>query len=161
MALVVGTDAYIDLAYANTYWSDRNNAVWAAATDANKEKAIRESTQYIDGAYTFIGTITTIDQSLAFPRNAVTITSGNFKYRQVENDVIPAQIKQATAELALEALSARLEPVNDDVISKVKVDVIEVDYAEFAPSQKTFTFVSKILRGLTVGGEGQLNLVRV
>lgn len=161
MALVVGTDAYVDLIYADAYWADRNNDTWSSATNANKEKAIREATQYLDGQYSFIGTITTIDQPLAWPRNAATILSGNFKFRQIQNNEIPTQVKQAACELALDALSARLEPVTDDVISKVKVDVIEVEYSEYAPSKKAYTFVSKILNGLIEGGANQLNLARV
>jgi hypothetical protein len=148
MALIVGTDSYVTLAEANTYWSARNNSTWSAASDANKEKAIREATQYLDGAYSFIGFMTSFTQPLAFPRNGVVIEKGNFAGRSVESSAIPDQVKMATFELALEALGERLEPTNNDSISKVKVDVIEVDYADFAPSKKTFSFVTKILDGL-------------
>lgn len=161
MALVVGTDSYISLSDANTYWSDRNNSTWSAASDADKEKALRESTQFLDGAYSFIGTIATISQRLAWPRSGALVTSGNFQYRQFEIDEIPQQIKDATCELALSALSDRLEPVTDDVITSVKVDVIEVDFADFAPSQKAFSFVTKLLNGLTTGSQNNVKLVRV
>lgn len=148
MALFVGTDSYVTLVEANAYWSARNNSAWSAASDANKEKAIRESTQYLDGAYSFIGFMTSFTQSLAFPRNGVVIESGNYAGRSYSSSEIPAQIKTAVYELALEALTERLEPTNEGNISKVKVDVIEVDYSDFAPSKKTFSFVTKILDGL-------------
>jgi hypothetical protein len=154
MALVVGTDSYVTLSESNTYWSNRNNSTWSSASDANKEKAIREATQYIDGAYTFIGVMTSSSQALAFPRSGVYITEGNFRGRSIAGDVIPDQIKSATCELALEALGERLDPTNNDSIAKVKVDVIEVDYADFAPSKKTFSFVSKLLSGLVSTSSG-------
>ena len=148
MTLSVGVDSYVTLSEANSYWLDRNNTTWSAASDAQKEKAIREATQYIDGAYTFIGYMTSTSQSLAWPRAGATVCEGNFEGRTIDSDVIPAQIKAATSELALEALSQRLEPTTTDVISKVKVDVIEVDYADFTPSQKSFAFVTRLLSGL-------------
>lgn len=165
MALVVGTDTYVTLAEANTYWSARNNSTWSSASDANKEKALREATQFIDGEYNFIGIMTNYTQALAWPRSGAYIESGNFAGRSIEANTIPDQIKNAVCELAIEALSARLDPTTTDIISKVKVDVIEVDYADFSPSQKSYSFVTKLLSGLTtsVSGTGftQSKLARV
>lgn len=165
MALTVGTDSYVTLAEANAYWLARNNSAWSSATDADKEKAIRESTQYLDGAYSFIGFMTNFTQSLAWPRNGAVIEKGNYAGRSYLTNEIPKQVKDAVCELSLEALSERLEPTNEGNIAKVKVDVIEVDYSDFAPSKKTFSFVTKILDGLilnsTNGAFASVGLVRV
>lgn len=161
MTLVVGTDSYVTLASADSYWSDRNNEQWSSATTAEKQKALREATQYLDGAYSFIGTINDVDQRLAWPRVGAIVTEGNFKYRDIDPDAIPIQIQDAARELALEALTTRLSPNVDDSISSVKIDVIEVEYSEFAPSKRTFDFVSMILRGLTEGSKYNLKLTRV
>ena len=162
MALIVGTDAYVSLTESNTYWSNRNNTTWSSASDANKEKAIREATQYLDGAYEYVGELTDLEQSLAWPRSFSYIQSGNFKNAIFATDVIPQKIKDACCELALDALSARLMPSQDraGLIKKQKVDVIEVEYMDYAPSQKTFDFVSLLLKGLTVGGKNNIKLGR-
>lgn len=161
MALVVGTDSYLSIADADTYWLDRNNSTWSSATTPEKEKALREATQFIDGAYTFIGEQKT-DNVLAFPRHSVEVVSGNFTGVYYDSETIPPQIKNATAELGLECLNARLRPSQErgGMVKREKVDVIEVEYSDFAPSQKSYDFVTMILKPLLRGG-GQIKLVRV
>lgn len=151
MAIVVGTDTYLSVTAADTYWSDRNNSVWSAATTPNKEKALREATQYLDGAYSYIGTQKT-DIVLTWPRFDVFIRSGNFAGISYDSDTIPPQIEDACAELALEALSANLLPSADrgGAIKKEKVDVLEVEYMDWAPSSKTYNFVRLILKPLLI-----------
>ena len=151
MAVVVGTDVYISVADADTYWLARGNAAWAAASDAAKEAALLEATQYLDGAYTYIGDqITT--QVLAWPRYDAQVTQGNFKNIFYDSDTIPPQIETACAELALEGLDASLQPAEarGGAIKKEKVDVIEVEYMDWAPSGKTYGFVTNILKPLLI-----------
>lgn len=161
MTVTVGTDVYLSVAGANAYWSARNNATWAAATDAQKEAALLEATQYIDGHYSFIGT-QDIDRPLAWPRQDVQITSGNYAGKIYDADTIPPQIEHACAELALNALSNRLSPVLDrgGLIKREKVDVVEVEYMDFAPSGRTYSFVSSILKPLLKSSGATKNLVR-
>lgn len=163
MAIVVGTNTYISVADADAYWLARGNATWAAATDAVKEKALLEATQYIDGTYNFIGYVDDYNQTLAWPRDAAEILEGNFRGVYIEDDVIPRQVKDATCELALEALSVRLQPseARGGGIKREKVDVVEVEYTDFAPTQTTYKFVSKLLRDVTVGSSNGLKLRRV
>ena len=162
MAVTVGTNVYLSVAGADSYWSARNNSSWAAASTAAKEKALLEATQYIDGAYTFLGTLTSFTQSLAFPRSGLVINEGNFKGAYYDSDVIPPQIQNACAELALEALAANLKPseARGGAIKKEKIDVIEIEYMDFAPSGKTYTFVSMLLKDLTIGSSNNIKLVR-
>ena len=163
MTVTVGIDVYISVADADSYWLARNDATWAAATTAEKEKALREATQYMDGAYVFIGELTSLNQNLAWPRSGAVITSGNFRDKDFDSDVIPQKVEEACAELALEALSARLRPAEDRNVKREKVDVIEVEYLDFAPTYKTYSFVSMLLKGLVIGGgnSNSVNLVRV
>lgn len=153
MAITVGTDSYLSVADADTYWSNRNNAVWAAADTADKEKALREATQYLDSSYGFIGTQITTNV-LAWPRYDVEVVRGNFAGITYNSTTIPPQIEDATAELALEALSARLNAVKDrgGYVKKTKVDAIEVEYSDFAPSGKTYSFVTGLLKPLLKNG---------
>jgi len=162
MTIIVGTDTYLSVADADTYWSNRNDSVWSAATDSNKESALREATQYVDGAFNFIGT-QKITNTLAWPRLSATVLHGNFKGVTYDSTTIPPQIKDAVAELALEALSARLAPSRErgGAIKREKVDVIEVEYMDFAPSGKSFSFVTMLLKPLLSGGnKNTVGLVR-
>jgi hypothetical protein len=161
MTVTVGTDVYLSVTNADTYWSNRNNSTWSAATTAQKEKALREATQYIDGAYEFIGTQKT-DVVLAWPRYDVYIRQGNFAGVSYDSDTIPPQIKDACAELALECLSDRLVEVKErgGMVKREKVDVVEIEYMDWAPSQKAYNFVSMILKPLLLGNKNTRNLVR-
>ena len=163
MAIVVGTDTYLSVANADTYWSDRNDATWAAATTAVKEKALREATQYIDGAYSFIGELAVFTQLLAWPRGSAEVLTGNFKGAYYDSTTIPPQVQNACAELAKDALSENLRPsqARGGAIKKEKVDVIEVEYLDFAPTHKTFSFVSMMLKDLTTVAGNFKKLVRV
>lgn len=165
MTLTVGKNSYITVAEADTYWSARNNSVWSAGTTAAKEKALIEATQYIDGTYDFIGFHKTLDldtQPLAWPRDGVVIYSGSFRGAHIDTGFVPQAVKHAQAELALEALSARLDPAEDrgGAIKRTKVDVIEVEYYDWSPSGKTFTFVSKILKPFLKSGANNIKLMR-
>lgn len=165
MTLIVGTNSYITVAEADVYWSARNNSVWSAGAAEAKEKALIEATQYIDGTYDFIGFHKTLDldtQPLAWPRDGVVIYSGAFRGVHIDTGVVPQAVKDAQAELALEALSARLDPAEDrgGAIKSTKVDVIEVEYFDWASSGKTFTFVSKILKPFLKSGANNIKLMR-
>lgn len=157
--LTVGTDTYISLADADAYWVSKNNSVWAAASNADKEKALIEATQYIDGAFTFIGVIDDVDQPLAWPRVA-TIPRGNFKGKDV--DGIPKKLEQANAELALEALSQRLIEVKDrgGQVKREQVGDLEVEYMDFAPSGRTYEFVRLLLKDISEGSANQKRVIR-
>lgn len=154
MTVVVGTDVYLSVTAADTYWSNRNNSTWSDAVTADKEKALREATQYLDGAYNFIG-IQIIANVLAWPRSSVRITRGNFSGITYDDTTIPSQIEDACTELALEALATRLRSAVErgGAIKREKVDVVEVEYQDFAPSHKTYDFVSMILKPLLKGGK--------
>ena len=150
MAIVVGTDSYLSVADADAYWLARNNATWAAASNAEKEKALIESTQYIDGAYNFIG-VQIITNVLAWPRNSAHVKSGNFKGVIYDSDTIPPQVENACAELSLDGLSSRLRPTAErgGAIKRERVEgAVEIEYSDFAPSHKTYDFVSMIIKPL-------------
>jgi len=102
MALVVedGTglsnaESYISVADADIYIAAYKgaDATWDDATDAAKEIAARQATQYIDGLYNWIGEPETSTQALDWPRNYVYDELG------YAVDGIPTNLEQATAEV--------------------------------------------------------------
>lgn len=141
-------DSYISVADADTYHSNLSNSAWASADDADKEVALRKATQYLDATYKWIGTIYSTTQSLGWPRVSVTDKEG----RDLDYSV-PLNIKNATCELALIALSSSLV-VNTDsssYIKREKVGPIETEYKDGAPSQTQYNYVSRLLKGLHIG----------
>lgn len=119
-SIVAGANSLVDLAFANSYHSDRNNLGWDGS-DAVKQAALTKSTDYLQEKYSWKGCEVSADQSLNWPRSGIV---------NVADDKIPDRVKQAVCVLALEALTAALNPSvspNGQVKFK-KVDVIEVEY---------------------------------
>jgi hypothetical protein len=150
MALVVedGTgksnaDSYVSLVEAETYFTNLNILAWLDNDDDTaKEGALREATKYLDRSYNFIGSIFSTSQSLNWPRESVYDSQG----REFD-EVVPQAVKDATCELALNALSGRLvsNVSNSNYVTREKVGDIEVEYAEGAPTNVEYTYVDSIL----------------
>jgi len=161
MTIVVGTDSYLSVIDADTYWSNRNNSVWAAAVTADKEKALRFATEYIDGSYDgrWIGEHPgASSQVLAWPRNGAVDSEG----RSVTG--IPQRVADATARLALDALADFLSVAEDrgGRISRAAVGPLDVSYFRDAPAGTAFPFLDLMLKPLlTLSGGSGGNLVRV
>lgn len=84
-------DSYGCLHNANVYFSERlNTAAWDAATDASKEKALKQSTRLIDHL-NFDGAKTSSTQPHEFPRD--------------ESTQIPQAIEIACYEIAIQLLA--------------------------------------------------------
>ncbi len=147
MAIIVGTDSYVSVADADTYWTDRNNLDWATADVADKEKALRDATVFIDGSYEgrWIGQHPgSSAQVLAWPRNNARDSEG----RDVTG--IPQRVKDATSRLAIEALSAFLVSAEerDGRIQRAKVGPLDVTYFADAAAGKSFPFLDLMLTPL-------------
>lgn len=161
MAIIVGTDSYVSVADADTYWLDRNNSVWAAAATEDKEKALRFATEYIDGSYDgrWIGEHPgAASQVLAWPRNGAVDSEG----RSVTG--IPQRAADATSRLALDALSDFLSAAEDrgGRISRAAVGPLDVSYFRDAPAGTAFPYLDLMLKPLlTPGGTSGGKLVRV
>lgn len=100
---VPDADAYVDVAFVDAYEADvaGPTAEWTAADAAAKRRAIRKATLFLDGAYSFVGRPATADQGLEWPR--VNAEPGEvLAYRAIKS--FPRAVRQATADLALEAI---------------------------------------------------------
>jgi hypothetical protein len=93
MALVVGTNSYISVADADTYFSDRLNADEWTGTD--KDKALIQATKMIDFRH-YLGYKTDETQALKFPRIGLIDD-----YVDLDENEVPQKVKDATCELAL------------------------------------------------------------
>ena len=119
-------NAYISLADADIYFTDRLNTTWEDADEDVKQSAIIQATDYIDQRFRFIGQQRNLSLRTQWPRiNAIDINDN------VRSDV-PFEVVEATAEYALIALDQALNPAPErDVtgqrisMKREKVDVIE------------------------------------
>jgi hypothetical protein len=109
---LVNANAYISVSYADTYFNDRLATAWTASTLA-KQSAIVKATDYIETVFgpRMVGRVAFPEtpQALSFPRLRVFNKSG------IELLGIPENLKKATAEYALRALTLSLMP--DPVVS--------------------------------------------
>jgi hypothetical protein len=109
---LANANAYISVAYADGYFSDRSVGTWTG-TAAAKQSAIILATDYIETVFgrRMLGKVEFPEtpQALSFPRLRIFNRSG------IEITGIPDKLKKATAEYALRALTASLMP--DPVVS--------------------------------------------
>ena len=158
-------ESYISVADADTYHSNRGNTDWAALTTSEKERLLRIATDYMvavyrlrwDG-YRYVNT-----QALDWPRIYVPvrdICSVNAYPEYVDFDVVPTQVKNACAELALKA---NTETLLDDLSQgtiREKVGPIEVEYDKFSPQFKRYLQVENSLSIYFASSANQVKLMR-
>lgn len=150
MALTVGTDSYISLADAETYATEHfigdDKTTWDAASDADKEAALRQATQYVDAKFRdrFLGHIQSTSQALEWPRAAAFDRSG----RTLTGT--PDAVKDTVVELAKERIAAgdNIVPVEErgGLVKRERVEgAVEVEYFDGAPSGRTYQFAEMLL----------------
>lgn len=139
--LVVAT-SYIDVAYADSYHTDRQTTIWTSETDqAKKESALIRATQYIDAKYGqfFNGNVLKVEQGLLWPRVDAQYTNGQVIVG------IPEVLKKATAELASRAITSSDLMPDINVVTHgpnvlevtEKVDVIETRIKYATATERT------------------------
>jgi hypothetical protein len=109
---VIGANAYVDVAFVTAYLTDRNRETengWDAAAAGATQAAIIAATDYIERVFgpRFLGNRASAPeaQGLGFPR--VGIVKDGF---QLVSTTLPVGLQQATAEYAVRALAAILQP---------------------------------------------------
>lgn len=146
-SVVTGANSYADVTTADTYHSDRGNSSWSSLSTPQKQAALIKATDYIDQEYgpSFIGEQYSEGQALEWPRSGLS---------SIGYDEIPDALIQAVCLLALEASTTDLNPslARGGAVKREKVDVVEVEYMDGAPSQTVRPAISGLLRKLIVTG---------
>jgi hypothetical protein len=153
---VTGANSYVTVAEAATYHLDRGNAAWAgAASDTVRQGALVRATDYIEQTYgdDWKGEPVATDQALSWPRCGLC---------GVDTDEIPDRLKQAVCLLALEALSADLNPVLDRAIKRERVEgAVETEFMDSAKPGKARPAISGLLCPYLFGSALNGRVVRV
>jgi len=159
-SIVTGAESYCTVAFASTYHTARGNTAWAAlATDALREAALRRATDYMRQAYRsrWQGYKVNEDQALDWPRYDVEVEG-----YAIDSDIVPTEIKNACAELALRASAADLNPDLTQGVAREKVGQIEVEYDKASPQFTRYRAIDALLSPyLKAGGGGcSMGLIR-
>ena len=151
---IAGAESYNSVAEISAYWAKRGHTsfatAWAAATTANHEGAAREATDFLDAEYGafYRGTRKGYIQGKMWPRTQAQDGTGYFL------PALPPELKQAHAELAGRAISARLSSDADVAgfvqSTSVKVGSISesITYAGGTKLEKKFGFLDGIMAPL-------------
>lgn len=141
-------NSYVTAAQLATYAADRN--VTLSGTNGDPTEILFKAMDWIEGQ-SFQGTKYRADQPLQWPRVDVWVDG----YLQ-DSDVIPQLLKDAQMALAI-AIDQGFDPLANVARAqkRVKIDVIEVEYADNAPHiPYASTFRMKIAKLLAGGASG-------
>ncbi len=161
MALIVedGTglanaESYISVADADTYHSNRNVTAWAALSTPIKEGCLRKATDFIEGVYRAVWKGTRmksqINQALNWPRAYVYMdpflhgADGEFPYL-FPNNVVPNEVKNACASLALRASTKVLDQDKARQINQKTVGPITIKYDQNSSDAVEYSQIDKML----------------
>jgi hypothetical protein len=164
MALIVenGTglstaESYVSVADAGTRHTNLGNTAWTG-TDAVKEAALRRATQYMLQTYRgrWHGERINGTQALDWPRSWVTVDG-----YAVDADIVPTDIANACADLALRALAADLAADLTRGVVREKVGPLETEYDRNSPQSVRYRAIDMMLAPyLTRGAGGSMMVVR-
>lgn len=156
-AVVPSANSYVSLADAAAFHTARGNTTWTGA-DAAKEAAILRAMDYIEGM-PWKGQKTAYTNPLQWPRLNVVDRSGF----AVPADSVPQGVVYALCAAALVELATpgALAPAMErgGMVKREKVDVIETEFMDGAPSSTTYPAIMAPLKGL-VGAGNVVELVR-
>ena len=160
-------ESYCSLADATAYHAALGNAAWAAlATDELREQALRRASVYMVQAYRlrWAGYRKRDAQALDWPRYEVPkpdTSVGRFMAYYSEN-IVPTEVRNACAELALRAASGDLAADQGQAVIERTVGPITTKFAPGSLAAKRYVAVDRLLAPmLTDGGSSSaLRLVR-
>ena len=159
-SIVTGAESYCSVADASAYHTARGNAAWAAlASDTVREQCLRKATDYMEQVYRsrWQGCRVSETQALSWPRYDVEVEG-----YAVDSDIVPTEVKNACAELALKASAADLNPDLTQGVLSEQVGSIQVTYDKASPQFTRYRAIDALLSPyLKAGGGGcSMGLIR-
>jgi len=161
MAFVVETGAglsnansYLSVADADSYHTDHSGSSdWSGASEADKQKALRLATQYLDITYRgrWRGAKDSSTQALAWPRSYAVDDDGYL----IDCDSLPQQLEDACAELALKVIEGDTLLEDFDEPGTVRSESVKIgpieeskEYMGGKAPAKQYTIVGRLIRSL-------------
>lgn len=162
MALVVETgsglstaESFCSVADADARHTAFGNSAWTG-TEAEKEAALRRATAFMEQRYRdrWKGTRLFRAQALSWPRYGAIVDDFD-----VDSTVVPAEVKNACADLAVKALAEDLNPDLTRAVIREKVGPLETEYSEYSPQAKRPVSIDQALASYLRAG-GSVRLIR-
>lgn len=149
-------ESYISVADTDARHTALGNAAWTGDT-ATKEAALRRATQYMEQAYRtrWTGTRLLRDQALSWPRYGVEV-DGYY----VESTIVPADVANACADLALRALTGDLNADQTRGVLRKKIGPLETEYDPYSSQSTRFRAIDMALAAYLTGSSASVRLVR-
>ena len=149
-------NAYVSVADADARHTLLGNSGWTGDAEA-KEAAIARATAYMEQAYRerWTGQRVNREQALSWPRYGVVVDSW-----AVDSNIVPAEIANACAALALKALSDNLNADLTRAVVRKKIGPMETEYDRASPQSKQFRAVDMALAPYLKGSSVSAMLVR-
>lgn len=150
--VVPGAESYISVTDADTYHDSRGATNWFLLTVSSKEQALRRATDFMVGRYRsqWKGGRININQTLDWPRQGVSTDDfsampHSYYAYFVPYNVIPLEVKNCCAELALKASSGPLLPDIEPRVLQETVGPITTKYDPNSPQVIRYAQVDNIL----------------
>ena len=143
-------ESYVSVADADVYHSKRLNTAWAALNEATKEGLLIKATEYMVGQYRerWKGQRRTSTQSLDWPRYDVELDD---VCAYLGSDIVPVEVQNACAALALQANSGDLAPALKRTVKEKVIGPIKTVYADGAPEVVRYRAVDLMLKPFLCG----------
>jgi hypothetical protein len=121
------------------------SASWEALTVADKERLLSWATRYLDERARWKGVRTTNTSALRWPRAGITDRDNI----TLPGNEIPRQLEVATAEMARYLIEEdRTVERGQDALTRLKADVIELEFSEGYRLPQVPTHMSYLIKGL-------------
>lgn len=171
-SIVAGSESLVSVTDADLYFSNRGNATWAGLTTTVKEQLLRKGTDYLGQAYRlrWKGSRVSTEQALDWPRNYV--ERDDFQPSQLNgysviggiayypNNIVPDEVKKACAEAAFRAGQGELIPDLTQLVTREKIDTIEIEYSEYSNQLPRYKAIDYLLAPFLQGNSNSMKVIR-
>lgn len=144
------SNSYVTLAQADTYFEDRNNATWSAASEADRDAGLLYAARVIDLFDDLVGDeVVTTNQAMWFPQ----ITAKGTISKKVYDGIVPDLVKETQYELALDHLN---NPINAVVslgggIKTASLTGLSVTFRETTIGRRVMKYARRLLTDVRTG----------
>ena len=164
MALIVesgqglsNSESYISVADATARHLALGNTIWADLLNDEMEQALRRATVFMEQAFRsrWTGARKTATQAMSWPRYSVVVDGYS-----VDSDVVPAEVANACADLALKAAAGDLNADLERAVIREKVGPLETEYSPHSPQSVRYPSITMLLAPYLKGSSAMATLVR-
>lgn len=152
-------NSYLSVVDTDSYHANHSGSTdWSGASNADKEKALRLATQYLDVSYDgrWKGSRSNEAQSLAWPRQNV-VDNDEYIY---SSNTLPQKLKDAVAELALKVIEGNtlLDDIDEPGVikrEKTKIGPLEdeTEYIRGKSQNKKYQLINALVKPLITASE--------